>query len=251
MPDLRVLILGGTAEGRALADACAAVPGISTVSSLAGRLRVPVPPAGQVRIGGFGGVDGLAAYLREQGIGAVVDATHPFASTITASAVRAARLSAVPILVLRRPGWVEQAGDVWHRVPTIGAAADLAPALGERILLTTGRQTLAAFVASGAWFLARCVDPPQPPLPARLEVVLDRGPFTLDAELALLRRNRIEVLVTKDSGGTMAAAKLAAARALAVPVVMVDRPATAAGARTVPSVGDVLAWLTGLRGPAA
>jgi precorrin-6A/cobalt-precorrin-6A reductase len=242
---LRVLILGGTAEGRALADACAGLAGISPVSSLAGRLRVPVPPAGEVRIGGFGGVDGLVGYLRAERIGAVVDATHPFASTITASAVAASARAAVPIVVLRRPGWRQQPGDDWHRVPTVTAAAALAPRLGERILLTTGRQTLAAFAGSDAWFLARCVDPPAPPLPARLEVVLDRGPFTVGGELALLREHRIEVLVTKDSGGTMAAAKLEAARALGRPVVLVDRPAAVTGVATVASVADALTWLAG------
>ena len=242
---LRVLILGGTAEGRALADACAGLPGISTVSSLAGRLRVPVPPAGEVRIGGFGGVDGLVAYLRAERIGAVVDATHPFASTITASAVAASAATGVPIVVLRRPGWTERPGDDWHRVATIVDAAALAPTLGRRIFLTTGRQTLAAFADSDAWFLARCVDPPQPPLPGRLDVVLDRGPFTADGELALLREHRIDVLVTKDSGGTMAAAKLEAARTLGLPVVMVDAPLAVTAVETVSSVGDALTWLTG------
>jgi precorrin-6A/cobalt-precorrin-6A reductase len=244
---LKVLVLGGTAEGRALADACAVRPGISTVSSLAGRLRVPVPPAGEVRIGGFGGVPGLVAYLLDEGIGAVVDATHPFASTITSSAVAASAATGVPLVVLRRPGWSERPGDAWHRVPTMADAAALAPTLGRRILLTTGRQTLGAFAGSDAWFLARCVDPPGPPLPARLEVVLDRGPFTLDGELDLLREQRIDVLVTKDSGGTMAAAKLDAARALGLPVVLVDRPAEVTGVDVVPSVAEALAWLEARR----
>jgi precorrin-6A/cobalt-precorrin-6A reductase len=243
---MRVLILGGTAEGRALADACAALPGVSTVSSLAGRLRVPVPPAGEVRIGGFGGVPGLVEYLREERIGAVVDATHPFASTITASAAAAATETGVPHVVLRRPGWVEQPGDVWHRVASLGEAAALAPTLGSRIFLTTGRQTLAAFASSGAWFLARCVDPPEPPLPAQLRVLLDRGPFTAEGELALLREHRIDVLVTKDSGGTMAVAKLGAARELGLPVVMVDQPAPVGGVTVVPSVDAALAWLVNL-----
>jgi precorrin-6A/cobalt-precorrin-6A reductase len=243
VPDLRVLILGGTAEGRALADACADLPGVRTVSSLAGRLRVPVPPAGEVRIGGFGGVAGLVAYLREERIGAVVDATHPFASTITASAAEAAVTAGVPHAVLRRPGWTEQEGDDWRRVPSLADAASLAPTLGQRIFLTTGRQTLAAFAGTDAWFLARCVDPPEPPLPEKLEVVLDRGPFAVDGELALLREHGIDVLVTKDSGGTMAAAKLAAARALGLPVVMVDQPPPVDGATIVPSVEAALAWL--------
>ena len=180
---MRVLILGGTTEGRLLATACADRPGITTVSSLAGRTNDPIIPAGELRIGGFGGVDGLVAYLRHERIGAVVDATHTFARRMTEHAVTACAATGVPLLILRRPGWTEQDGDEWHRVPSLDAAADLLPKLGERIFLTTGRQEIGAFAhLDRLWFLARSVEPPEPPMPRRLEVLLDRGPFTVAGE---------------------------------------------------------------------
>jgi precorrin-6A/cobalt-precorrin-6A reductase len=241
VPALRVLILGGTAEARALADA---LSWADVVTSLAGRTAAPALPTGEVRIGGFGGRAGLAAYLADERIGAVVDATHPFAAAITASAVSAAATAGVPLVVLRRPGWTAGPGDDWRRVPSLAAAAQTVPPLGERVFLTIGRQGAREFAGVGeCWFLIRCVDPPSPPLPPRHEVLLDRGPFALDGELALLRGHRIDVLVTKDSGGPMTAAKLAAARELAIPVVMVDRPPMPA-APTVDSVAAAIAWLT-------
>ncbi|GID94239.1 precorrin-6A reductase [Amorphoplanes digitatis] len=237
-----MLVLGGTTEGRALASACAAVGGVEVVSSLAGRTGAPVLPAGEVRIGGFGGVDGLAAYLRAEAVGAVVDATHPFAATITGNAVAAAALAGVPLLVLRRPGWVERPGDVWHRAASLAAAAAALPGLGERVFLTTGRQTLAAFAGvAGCWFLSRSVEAPVPPVPARLEVLLDRGPFTLDGERELLARHRIDVLVTKDSGGS--AAKLDAARDAGIPVVVVDRPPLPPSVEVAATVEAAVEWL--------
>jgi len=242
LPARRVLILGGTIEGRALASACAAAPGIEVTSSLAGRTSAPLLPAGRVRIGGFGGVDGLAGFLREQRINAVVDATHPFAATMTAHAVAASARAGVPLLVLRRPGWAEQPGDRWHRVADLAAAAARVPGLGERVFLTTGRQSIAAFAGVDAcWFLSRSVEPPEPPLPERVEVVLDRGPFTLDGERALLAEHRIDVLVSKDSGG--GTAKLDAARERGLPVVLVDRPPLPPATTTAPTVEAALAWL--------
>ena len=240
MPRLapRVLILGGTAEGRLLAGA---LGGWSVISSLAGRTSRPLLPPGEVRIGGFGGVDGLAAYLRDRRIDALVDATHPFAATMTAHAVAAAAATGVPLLVLRRPGWVAGPGDGWHRVPDLDEAAARLPRLGDRVFLTTGRQGIAAFAAvDECWFLARSVEPPAPPVPKRLEIVLDRGPFTLAGERRLLREHRVNVLVTKDSGGP--SSKLAAARELGVPVLMVDRP-PAPEVPTVDTVEVAVAWL--------
>jgi precorrin-6A/cobalt-precorrin-6A reductase len=216
------------------------------ISSLAGRTSKPLVPAGQVRIGGFGGVEGLAAYLREQAIDAVVDATHPFAATITAHAAAASSQAGMPLLVLRRPGWTEQPGDDWHRVPTLESAATLLPKLGERVFLTTGRQSIAAFAQVDAcWFLSRSVEPPTRPVPRRLEVVLDRGPFTLEGERVLLAEHRIEVLVTKDSGGTTA--KLDAARDRGTPVVLVNRPPLPPGVTTAATVNAALTWLTAPR----
>lgn len=239
-----ILILGGTGEARGLAAGLAERPGLRVVTSLAGRVSAPALPVGEVRIGGFGGPAGLADWLRAERVGAIVDATHPFASTISTSAVAASAATGVPLLVLRRPGWRAVDGDDWWRVPSLAAAAELVPAMGERVFLTTGRQSLAAFAGlDRCWFLARTVDPPDGPLPKHLELFLDRGPFTVDSELALLRRHRIDVVVTKDSGGAMTAAKLAAARALELPVVMVDRP-PASPAPTVDTVEAALAWLT-------
>jgi precorrin-6A/cobalt-precorrin-6A reductase len=234
----RVLILGGTTEGRALA---AALTRSYVISSLAGRTAAPLLPPGEVRIGGFGGADGLAAYLREQRIDALVDATHPFAATMTGHAVEAAARTRVPLLVLRRPGWVEEPGDRWHRVPSTAAAAALLPRLGTRVLLTTGRQSIATFAGvDECWFLARSVEPPAPPMPRRLETLLDRGPFTVAGERRLLAEHRIDVLVSKDSGGS--AAKLTAAREAGRPVVLIDRP-PAPAAETVASVAAARAWV--------
>jgi precorrin-6A/cobalt-precorrin-6A reductase len=235
-----VLVLGGTSEGRALAEALAGA--CTVISSLAGRTRSPLRPPGEVRIGGFGGVDGLVAFLRERRIDALVDATHPFAGRISSNAATAATITGVPLLILRRPGWLEQPGDDWRRVADLPEAAARLPALGERIFLTTGRQGIAAFADLDAcWFLARSVEPPTPPMPDRLDVLLDRGPFTVESELRLLREHRIDVLVSKDSGGPDA--KLAAARVLGLPVVLVNRPALPAAGTVVGTVAEAVARL--------
>jgi precorrin-6A/cobalt-precorrin-6A reductase len=248
MPPLRVLVLGGTTEGRALASTCATTPGLEVISSLAGRTTSPLLPPGEVRIGGFGGTAGLIHYLRERAIHAVVDATHPFAETMTAHAVAATAQVGIPLLVLHRPGWTAQPGDVWHRVPDLAAAASLLPGPGERVFLTTGRQSIAAFAGVDAcWFLSRSVEPPAPPLPKRLDVLLDRGPFTLDGERSVLVDHRIDVLITKDSGGSTA--KLDAARECGLPVILVDRPPLAPATDVAPTVAAALAWLR--RGSAA
>jgi len=216
------------------------------ITSLAGRTSSPLLPAGEVRIGGFGGPEGLTGYLRAQRIDALVDATHPFAATISANAAQAANRAGVPLVVLRRPGWVEQPGDAWHRVRDLAEAAALLPRLGHRVFLTTGRQGIAAFAHVDAWFLARSVEPPEPPMPHRLEVVLNRGPFTLEGERRLLAEHRIDVLVSKDSGGPDA--KLVAARERGLPVVMVDRPPAAATAHTAASVAEAVEQLHSVSG---
>ena len=248
----RVLVLGGTGEARALAAALAGRPGWRVVSSLAGRVSSPTLPAGEVRIGGFGGPAAMAGWITAEGLDAVVDATHPFAARITAAALAAAPAAGVPLLLLRRPGWTAGPGDDWRRVPTVPAAALAVAALPGPVLLTTGRGGLTSFAALPHRFVIRTVDPPDPPLPADAELVLGRGPYTEAGELDLMRRHGIRLLVTKDSGGDMTAAKLAAARALRVPVVMVDRP-DVPGAELVPQAPDVAAaleWLSG-RGGAA
>ncbi|SFO98308.1 precorrin-6A/cobalt-precorrin-6A reductase [Amycolatopsis arida] len=242
-----MLVLGGTAEARELAGELVA-RGVPVVSSLAGRVAAPRLPAGEVRIGGFGGPAGLAGWLRAHDVAAVVDATHPFAERISASAVAGAGMVGVPLLRLERPGWAdgdEWPGVDWHPVSTMAEAAAALPALGRRVFLTTGRQGLAVFAGlADLEFLARCVDPPEPPLPPRITVLLGRGPYTVDGELALLRYHRIEVLVTKDSGGSMTSAKLVAARELGLPVVLVRRPSRPAPPPpTVRTVAAALDWL--------
>jgi precorrin-6A/cobalt-precorrin-6A reductase len=242
---VRVLILGGTGEARRLAALlCERWPGLDVVSSLAGRVRAPVPLAGTVRVGGFGGPAGLARYLRAERVDAVVDATHPFAEMITASAVTAAEEVGVPLLVLRRPGWTPAPGDDWCWVPSLAAAAEILPALGRRVFLTTGRSGLAAFAhLDELWFLVRSVDPPEPPTPKRMRSLLDRGPFSLAGERALLREHRIDVLVTKDSGGEQTQAKLRAAGELSLPVVIQSRPEPPTGVRVEPTVSSAARWL--------
>ncbi|MGW4898378.1 cobalt-precorrin-6A reductase [Kitasatospora sp. NPDC004240] len=245
-PDPRphVLILGGTTEARTLAAALDGDGGRRVTSSLAGRVAEPRLPAGEVRIGGFGGPEGLAAWLREGRVSALVDATHPFAGVMSHNAALAAAAAGVPLLALRRPGWSPVAGDRWHPVDSLAAAADALPGLGRRVFLTTGRQGLAAFAhLDGLHFLARSVDPPEAPMPASTEVLLDRGPFTLDGERAVLREHRIDVLVTKDSGGAATAPKLTAARELGLPVVIVRRPEPPAGVPVAATVTEALHWL--------
>jgi precorrin-6A/cobalt-precorrin-6A reductase len=221
-----VLILGGTGEARELAARLAGVPGLRVVSSLAGRIRDPALPAGEVRIGGFGGVAGLTAWLRGEAAAAVVDATHPFARTISAIAAAACAAAGTPLLGLVRDPWTAGPADVWHEVDSLAAAASLLPSMGSRVFLTSGRQELSEFAAlDQLWFLIRCVDPPAGPLPPAREVILARGPYDAAAELQLMRDHGIDVLVTKNSGGALTSGKLAAARELGVPVVMVRRPA--------------------------
>ncbi|MFF8595384.1 cobalt-precorrin-6A reductase [Streptomyces sp. NPDC015220] len=236
-----VLVLGGTTEARELSTELAARPGVRVTTSLAGRVARPGALDGDVRVGGFGGAPGLADWLREHRVDAVVDATHPFAESITRNAARAAAATGVPVVVLRRPGWRPEPGDRWHPVASLEAAAELLPRLGRRVFLTTGRLGLAAFAhLSGLHFVVRSVEPPEPPMPPDLSVVLARGPFTVPGETALLGAHRIDVLVTKDSGGAATAAKLTAARRLGLPVVVVRRPPLPHGAVAVPDVRAAL-----------
>ena len=239
---MRILILGGTGEARELAAALV-TGGTEVVSSLAGRVREPRLPPGPVRTGGFGGADGLAAYLTAERITAVVDATHPFAAGITANAAAATAATRVPLLILRRPGWDADPG--WRIVTDIRAAAAAVRGWpGEAVFLTTCRRDLAAFAGDGGHaFLVRTVEPPDGPGPERMTLILDRGPYTVEGETALMREHRIGLLVTKDSGGPMTAAKLQAARGLGVSVVMVARPPLPEGAAVVATVGEAAQWV--------
>lgn len=247
-----MLILGGTGEARRLAAILDQEPGIEFVSSLAGRVSRPALPVGEVRIGGFGGPDGLATYLVEAGIDAVVDATHPFAATITANAAQACARSGTRLLVLQRPGWDQHPDDDWVRVPTIEAAAEaVTRSAAEAVFLTTGRRDLAAFAGDDTHrFVIRTVDPPDSAMPPHATLVLDRGPYTVSGETALMTEHGIGLLVTKDSGGVMTSAKLDAARQLGIPVVVVDRPTLPDGIARVSSVDAAAAWLMNLRGTA-
>jgi precorrin-6A/cobalt-precorrin-6A reductase len=237
----RVLVLGGTGEARRLAEALVA-EGAEVVSSLAGRVADPVLPAGEVRIGGFGGAEGLAAWLGAHPVAAVVDATHPFAATMTASAAEACAVTGHPLLRLQRPGWTAQPGDDWRWVGSLDEAAAAVAGFGH-VFVTTGRTGLGAFAGLTSEVLVRSVDPPAPPLPPRTTVVLERGPFSVEDELALLREHDVDVVVTKDSGGSMTAAKLTAARQLGLPVVLVRRPPLPPGVRTVATVDEALTWV--------
>ncbi|WP_033292222.1 cobalt-precorrin-6A reductase [Amycolatopsis jejuensis] len=239
---MTVLILGGTAEARDLA-AQLHQGGVAVVSSLAGRVSKPRLPVGAIRVGGFGGVEGLTAWLREHAVTAVVDATHPFAQRIGTNAFHATTAAGVPLLRLARPGWVPADGDRWHWAADLEEAAAILPGLGSRVFLTSGRQGLSAFAdLDPLWFLIRCVDPPGQPLPRQHELVLDRGPYDLDGERALMTQHDIDVLVTKDSGGAMTAAKLAAARELGLPVVVVRRPPRPPAAEAA-AVSEAVDWV--------
>ena len=247
---VRLLILGGTAEAARLAAEAGArfVDRLEVIVSLAGRLPATTPRPGiRVRRGGFGGEGGLARFLADAGIDLVVDATHPFAASISRHAASACAAAGVArLLLLLRPPWTPEPGDRWFDVADAGRAAVLAPVLGRRVFLTTGPGSIAAFTAvaaaGDAWFLVRLFEPPAEPLPlAGAGVVVARPPFTVAGETALLRAHAIEVLVSKQSGGA-ARAKLAAAAALGLPVVMIARPAKPAGERAA-DVDGALTWL--------
>lgn len=242
----RLLLLGGTTEASRLAESLSTRDDMVVVSSLAGRTAKPAPLPGRRRTGGFGGIDGLASYLRAERISALVDATHPFAARMRWHAYEACNQTGVPRLRLERPRWQAQAGDRWTVVATLAAAAaEIAAGPSRRVFVTTGRSELAAFASASdgrRWWLVRSIDPPErlPLCPA--EVILDRGPFTVDGETVLLARRRIDLVVTKNSGGDATAAKLEAARTLGVDVLVVDRPPSPDGP-SASTVADALEWV--------
>lgn len=248
---MTVLVLGGTGEARALAGLLVDA-GIDVMSSLAGAVSQPRLPAGPTRVGGFGGVTGLADFLASQRVSAVVDATHPFAARISANAVAACGSAGVPLLRLARPGWSDHPDSArWHWVADHEEAAATAARLGQRVLLTTGRQHLDELVAGLGHHtvVARVVDPPEIDLPATWQVIRSRGPYDLVSERDLLHTNAIDVLVTKDSGGALTVAKLDAARELGVEVVVVRRPVWP-GESTTPQVSSAASaydWIVGDR----
>ena len=236
-------MLGGTTEASALARALAE-RGLRATLSYAGRVERPKPQPLPVRVGGFGGVAGLAAYLAREGVTHLIDATHPFAAAMSRNACAASEAARVPLIALSRPPWQPGPGDNWRRVPDIAAAVATLDGPPRRIMLALGRMHLAEFAAQPQHhYLLRLVDAPAspPPLPHHT-VVVDRGPFEAASDTALLRAHRIELILCKNAGGSGAEAKLIAARALGLPVLMIDRPALPPRLE-VHSVTEVLDWL--------
>lgn len=240
----RILILGGTTEARLLAGRLAGRPDFAVIVSLAGRTAEIVDQKAPTRVGGFGGVAGLAAYLDSERVDALVDATHPYAEIISAHAVAAAEATGTPLLALRRPAWKRVPGDVWIAVATMEHAIEALGQAPRRVFLAIGRKEIGSLArAPQHFYLVRSVDPidPPPDLP-HAAYVLGRGPFTEAADLALITAHAIDMLVCRNSGGSAGYAKLAAARTLGLPVVMVKRPVLPA-AETVETIDAALVWL--------
>lgn len=242
---MRVLVLGGTTEGRQVAERLAERPEFEATLSLAGRTERPIPQPIPYRRGGFGGVQGLAQWIETHAIQAVVDATHPFADQISANAVAACAQTGVPLCVLTRAPWERTAGDNWIEVPDMASAARALGEIPKRVFLTVGRLSLPDFEAVPQHhYMVRTVDPPQPPpgLPHFI-LILDRGPFDATAETDLMRAHQIQILVTKNSGGAATYGKIEAARLLRVPVVMVHPPAVTTAVPRFHNPDEVLCWL--------
>jgi precorrin-6A/cobalt-precorrin-6A reductase len=243
-----ILLLAGTSEAAELARRLHATPGLNVVASFAGRVAQPKPLPCTVRSGGFGGAEGLAGELRRAGHDLLIDATHPFAARMAANAEAAARATGVPRLRLLRPAWVPEADDDWHDADDMDAAAERVAALGARVVfLATGRYEVEPFARLAATrFVLRAVDPPGTLPLGEVDVVLDRGPFAVESEIALLRHHGVDAIVARNSGGRASAAKLAAARALRIPVVMVRRPPAPSGEQ-VGTVDEAIAWVAAHR----
>ena len=240
---MRVLILGGTTEASALAKLLAGDPRFEATLSFAGRTGAPSPQPIATRIGGFGGADGLARYIEEQAIEAVIDATHPYAPRISANAVVTCARTGVPLASFVRPAWKPEAGDKWERVPTAVAGALAIGKAPRRVFLALGRQELHFFAAFAQHhYIARLIDQPQGARPHNLVLLQQRGPFDRDAELRLLKERKIEVIVSRNSGGSATYPKIEAARVLGLPVIMIGRPVKPAG-HIMRSAEDALAWL--------
>jgi precorrin-6A/cobalt-precorrin-6A reductase len=241
---LRVLILGGTTEASTLAGLLADRAEFNATLSLAGRTRSPRASPLDTRVGGFGGVEGLTRYLSEHAIEAVIDATHPYADQMSAHAVAACVQQGVPLATVVRPAWQAQSGDRWQVVPNTGVAASILGRAPRRVFLALGRQELPVFAAAAQHvYLARVIEKPDgAALPPQLRILQARGPFDLESELALLRDEKIDVVVSKNSGGHATYAKIEAARTLGLPVVMIARPHKAAG-HVLVGARDAFDWL--------
>jgi precorrin-6A/cobalt-precorrin-6A reductase len=239
----RALILGGTGKANELAAALVRA-NIDAIYSYAGRTQIPLPHALPTRVGGFGGADGLAAFIRDAEITHVVDATHPFAAAMSRNAATACAAAGVPLLALERAPWTKTTGDRWIEAQDIAAAVAALPETRARVFLAIGRQHIAPFAEKPQHFYTlRFVDWPDGALPLPdAELIVSRGPFTHEGDLALMRERGIEWLVARNSGGDGARAKIDAARALGVPVIMIARPELTERPR-VGSVDEVVAWL--------
>jgi precorrin-6A/cobalt-precorrin-6A reductase len=241
--DMRALILGGTGDANQLADRFVREK-IDAIYSYAGRTQIPLSHSLPTRIGGFGGLAGLADFIRRERITHVIDATHPFAAEMSRHAVEACAETRIPLVALERAPWTRSTADNWIEAPDIDAAVTALPEKPARVFLAIGRQHLAPFAAKPQHvYTLRLVDAPDGALPLPdAEVIVSRGPFTLEGDRELMRIRGIEILVARNSGGSGARAKIDAARALALPVVMIARPALPERARAE-SVDDVLTWL--------
>jgi len=243
---MRILILGGTQEAFQLAEQLADLAGIEIISSLAGRTKEPRTPKGAVRMGGFGGTEGLARYLREERITHLINATHPFAERISANAIAAAEAAGIPLMRLLRPAWTARHDDRWVAARHAAEAAELCRRAGGRIFLTLGSGELEAFAnIHNAHFLVRMVDAPEELHLHDYRIIAARGPFALQDELRLLAEHHIALLVAKNSGGDATYAKIEAARRMGLPVIMIERPAIALDPQSpaVANVADVVAWV--------
>ena len=243
----RLLILGGTGEAAALAGEAIErfADRLEVVTSLAGRTRKPAAVAGVLRVGGFGGAEGLADYLRANSVDMVVDATHPFAAVISANARDACARAGVPRIMLVRPPWRRRDGDRWIEVDDTARAAAAFAEIGMRAFLTVGAKELHHFAGctGGVFCLVRLIEAPAKPLPLENHaVIVGRGPFTVTGENTLLTEHRIDIVVSKASGGGATQAKIIAARELGLPVIMVRRPASPDGEQ-VTSLDAALAWI--------
>ncbi len=243
----RVLILGGTGEGIELTRRLTGRKDLAFIYSLAGRVTRPRSPEGTVRVGGFGGVEGLTSYLLMENITAVIDATHPFSVSISRNVETVCARLRLPLIVLTRPAWLKREGDLWHEVATFEEAASAVDARRGRVFLSIGRQEVSSFSAcNDTWFLIRAIEEPTGTLPRCNQILLQRGPFDLKEELQLLRDYSIDCIVSKNSGGSGTYTKIEAARLLEIPVVMVKRPAkhTVAFVETVDEVVSKLSELS-------
>lgn len=238
----RALILGGTSDASLLAAAIADAP-IDAVYSYGGRTRAPADQPLPTRVGGFGGVSGLADTIRRECITHVIDATHPFAAGMSRNAVEACAETGTPLIALERAPWTRAPGDSWIEVGDVAAAAAALPEASANVFLAIGRQHIAPFASRPQHtYTLRFVDPPEAPLPFVADVIVSRGPFTLDGELDMMRTRGINWIVARNSGGDGARAKIDAARMLGLPVVMISRPELPKRLR-VESVAEVMQWL--------